>query len=125
MCSAWISSSVVSDFRDLRRVYQLLTSSLAKLQAEKSTWSQLFNEATTTMETLAVLKAWAQVRRHAQGAGGGLETPSSLCVRVEGDQHGGQEQSCWNLQQEHFEDLLVFLTYSVFRSGWRHLQLSS
>lgn len=63
MSSAWISSGVLSDFRDLRRVYQLLTSSLAKVQAEKNRWSQLFNEATTTMETLAVLKAWAEVRR--------------------------------------------------------------
>lgn len=61
MCSAWITSSVVRDFRDLRRVYQLLTSSLAKVQAEKNTSSQLFSEATTTMETLAVLKAWAEV----------------------------------------------------------------
>lgn len=61
MCSAWITSCVVSDFRDLRRVYQLLTSSLAKVQAEKNTSSQLFSEATTTMETLAVLKAWAEV----------------------------------------------------------------
>lgn len=52
---------MVSDFRDLRRVYQLLTSSLAKVQAEKNTSSQLFSEATTTMETLAVLKAWAEV----------------------------------------------------------------
>lgn len=67
--SAWISSGVLSDFRDLRRVYQLLTSSLAKVQAEKNRWSQLFNEATTTMETLAVLKAWAEVRRgHMQRA---------------------------------------------------------
>lgn len=61
VCSAWICSGVVSDFRDLRRVYQLLTSSLAKVQAEKNTSSQL-SEASTTMETLAVLKAWAQVR---------------------------------------------------------------
>uniref|UniRef100_H3CA84 HEAT repeat-containing protein 5A n=1 Tax=Tetraodon nigroviridis TaxID=99883 RepID=H3CA84_TETNG len=61
VCSAWITSGVVSDFRDLRRVYQLLTTSLAKVQAEKSTWSQLFNEATATMEALAVLKAWAEV----------------------------------------------------------------
>ncbi|XP_011618311.2 LOW QUALITY PROTEIN: HEAT repeat-containing protein 5A [Takifugu rubripes] len=61
VCSAWITSCVVSDFRDLRRVYQLLTSSLAKVQVEKNTSSQLFSEATTTMETLAVLKAWAEV----------------------------------------------------------------
>lgn len=76
MCSAWITSGVLSDVRDLRRVYQLLTSSLAKVQAEKETWSQLFNEATTTKETLAVLKAWAEVSRHAR-----LERPSRLFRR--------------------------------------------
>lgn len=94
--SAWISSGVLSDFRDLRRVYQLLTSSLAKVQAEKNRWSQLFNEATTTMETLAVLKAWAEVRREQSS-------------RKLSEQHGGQEQSCWYLQQEHLEDLLLLL----------------
>ncbi|KAM4625645.1 HEAT repeat-containing protein 5A [Polymixia lowei] len=61
VCSAWISSGVVSDLRDLRRVHQLLASSLAKVQAGRDTPSQLYNEATTTMEMLAVLKAWAEV----------------------------------------------------------------
>ncbi|KAL7380923.1 hypothetical protein ABVT39_026023 [Epinephelus coioides] len=61
VCSAWIASGVVSDLRDLRRVHQLLASSLAKVQAGKDTSSQLYNEATATMETLAVLKAWAEV----------------------------------------------------------------
>lgn len=61
MCSAWIASGVVSDLRDLRRVHQLLSSSLAKVQAGRDTSSQLYNEATATMETLAVLKAWAEV----------------------------------------------------------------
>lgn len=61
MCSAWIASGVVSDLRDLRRVHQLLASSLAKVQAGRDTSSQLYNEATATMETLAVLKAWAEV----------------------------------------------------------------
>uniref|UniRef100_A0A8P4K7T2 HEAT repeat-containing protein 5A n=1 Tax=Dicentrarchus labrax TaxID=13489 RepID=A0A8P4K7T2_DICLA len=61
VCSAWIASGVVSDLRDLRRVHQLLASSLAKVQSGRDTSSQLYNEATATMETLAVLKAWAEV----------------------------------------------------------------
>lgn len=73
---------MVGDFRDLRRVYQLLTSSLAKVQAEKKTWSQLFNEATATMETLAVLKAWAEVsRRSARRAGAELLGPPAGPLR--------------------------------------------
>uniref|UniRef100_A0A3Q1B3Z7 HEAT repeat-containing protein 5A n=1 Tax=Amphiprion ocellaris TaxID=80972 RepID=A0A3Q1B3Z7_AMPOC len=61
VCSAWIASSVVSDLRDLRRVHQLLASSLAKVQSGRDPSSQLYNEAAATMETLAVLKAWAEV----------------------------------------------------------------
>ncbi|XP_038585677.1 HEAT repeat-containing protein 5A isoform X2 [Micropterus salmoides] len=61
VCSAWIASGVVSDLRDLRRVHQLLASSLAKVQAGRDTSTQQYNEATATMETLAVLKAWAEV----------------------------------------------------------------
>ncbi|XP_029973021.1 LOW QUALITY PROTEIN: HEAT repeat-containing protein 5A [Salarias fasciatus] len=61
VCSAWIASGVVSDLRDLRRVHQLLASSLAKVQSGRDTSGQLYNEAATTMETLAVLKAWAEV----------------------------------------------------------------
>ncbi|XP_071355215.1 HEAT repeat-containing protein 5A isoform X3 [Trachinotus anak] len=61
VCSAWIASGVVSDLRDLRRVHQLLASSLAKVQVGRDTCSHLYNEATVTMETLAVLKAWAEV----------------------------------------------------------------
>lgn len=52
---------MVSDLRDLRRVHQLLASSLAKVQAGRDTSTQQYNEATATMETLAVLKAWAEV----------------------------------------------------------------
>ncbi|GAA6234638.1 HEAT repeat-containing protein 5A, partial [Lates japonicus] len=61
VCSAWIASGVVSDLRDLRRVHQLLASSLAKVQVGTDTSSRLYSEATATMETLAVLKAWAEV----------------------------------------------------------------
>uniref|UniRef100_A0A8C1IEB6 HEAT repeat-containing protein 5A n=1 Tax=Cyprinus carpio TaxID=7962 RepID=A0A8C1IEB6_CYPCA len=61
VCSAWIASGVISDLRDLRRVHQLLASSLAKVQVGREVSSQLYNESTFTMETLAVLKAWAEV----------------------------------------------------------------
>ncbi|XP_038612606.1 HEAT repeat-containing protein 5A isoform X2 [Tachyglossus aculeatus] len=61
VCSAWIASGVVSDLGDLRRVHQLLVSSLTKIQAGKEALSQLYNESASTMEILAVLKAWAEV----------------------------------------------------------------
>ncbi|CAH6837479.1 HEAT repeat-containing protein 5A isoform X2 [Phodopus roborovskii] len=61
VCSAWIASGVVSDLSDLRRVHQLLVSSLTKVQAGKEALSPLYNESASTMEILAVLKAWAEV----------------------------------------------------------------
>uniref|UniRef100_A0A2K6G5K4 HEAT repeat-containing protein 5A n=1 Tax=Propithecus coquereli TaxID=379532 RepID=A0A2K6G5K4_PROCO len=61
VCSAWITSGVVSDLNDLRRVHQLLVSSLTKIQVGKEAVSHLYNESASTMEILAVLKAWAEV----------------------------------------------------------------
>uniref|UniRef100_A0AAR2ITQ2 HEAT repeat-containing protein 5B n=1 Tax=Pygocentrus nattereri TaxID=42514 RepID=A0AAR2ITQ2_PYGNA len=61
VCSAWIGSGVVSDLNDLRRVHNLLVSSLDKVQAGRGSSSQLYSESATTMEKLAVLKAWAEV----------------------------------------------------------------
>ncbi|XP_058407411.1 HEAT repeat-containing protein 5B isoform X3 [Diceros bicornis minor] len=61
VCSTWIGSGVVSDLSDLRRVHHLLVSSLDKVQAGKGSSSQLYRESATTMEKLAVLKAWAEV----------------------------------------------------------------
>ncbi|XP_009100177.1 HEAT repeat-containing protein 5A isoform X6 [Serinus canaria] len=61
VCSAWIASGVVSDLNDLRRVHQLLVSSLLKVQAGKEAQNERYNESTSTMEVLAVLKAWAEV----------------------------------------------------------------
>lgn len=61
VCSAWIASGVVGDIRDLRRVHQLLASSLVKVQSGRDSSVQLYNEAAATMETLSVLKAWAEV----------------------------------------------------------------
>uniref|UniRef100_A0AAR2KWJ4 HEAT repeat-containing protein 5A n=1 Tax=Pygocentrus nattereri TaxID=42514 RepID=A0AAR2KWJ4_PYGNA len=60
VCSAWITSGVVSDLRDLRRVHQLLASSLVKVQGGRDVPNPFYNESTFTMETLAVLKAWAE-----------------------------------------------------------------
>ncbi|XP_071161425.1 HEAT repeat-containing protein 5B-like isoform X1 [Mytilus edulis] len=60
VCSTWIGSGVARDLNDLRRVHQLLVSSLAKLNSGKSQ-SQIYNESAVTMEKLAVLRAWAEV----------------------------------------------------------------
>ncbi|KAJ8308625.1 hypothetical protein KUTeg_013499 [Tegillarca granosa] len=60
VCSTWIGSGVARDLNDLRRVHQLLVSSLAKMNAGKSQ-SHLYNESASTMEKLAVLGAWAEV----------------------------------------------------------------
>ncbi|XP_075452758.1 HEAT repeat-containing protein 5B isoform X5 [Ascaphus truei] len=61
VCSAWIGSRVVSDLNDLRRVHNLLVSSLDKVQTGKGASSPLYQESAMTMEKLAVLKAWAEV----------------------------------------------------------------
>ena len=50
------------DLNDLRRVHQLLVSSLAKLKSGKDL-TPLFSESASTMEKLAVLRAWAEVNR--------------------------------------------------------------
>lgn len=60
VCSRWIGSGVAHDLNDLRRVHQLLVSSLAKLRDNKDL-SPIYNESASTMEKLAVLKAWAEV----------------------------------------------------------------
>ncbi|XP_014481449.1 PREDICTED: HEAT repeat-containing protein 5B isoform X3 [Dinoponera quadriceps] len=59
-CSAWIGSGVARDLNDLRRVHQLLVSSLEKLR-EGNARPQLYNESLSTLERLAILKAWAEV----------------------------------------------------------------
>ena len=60
VCSCWIGSRVARDLNDLRRVHQLLSSSLAKLKDSKEA-PVLYSESASTMEKLAVLKAWAEV----------------------------------------------------------------
>lgn len=59
VCSAWIGSGVARDLNDLRRVHQLLVSSLGKLHKQSA--SKIYNESASTMEKLAILKAWAEV----------------------------------------------------------------
>lgn len=59
VCSAWIGSGVARDLNDLRRVHQLMVSSLTKLN--KGNGSQIYNESASTLEKLAILKAWAEV----------------------------------------------------------------
>ena len=59
VCSTWIGSGVARDLNDLRRVHQLLVSSIAKLQ--RDTTCHQYNESASTMEKLAILKAWSEV----------------------------------------------------------------
>ena len=75
VCSTWIGSGVARDLNDLRRVHQLLVSSLGKLQIKTNT-TQLYNESLATLEKLAILKAWAEVYIVAMNENG--SDPSSL-----------------------------------------------
>ncbi|CAH3014392.1 unnamed protein product [Porites evermanni] len=61
VCSAWIASGIARDLNDVRRIQQLLVTKLSKVGQAKDSSLQLYNEAATTMEKLAVLKAWAEV----------------------------------------------------------------
>lgn len=78
VCSAWIGSGVARDLNDLRRVHQLLVSSLNKLHT-KSTSSQLYNESLATLEKLSILKAWADVYIVAMVGNG--SAPASLIAK--------------------------------------------
>lgn len=60
VCSAWIGSGVARDLNDLRRVHQLLVSSLVKLQRVSDS-PYIYNESLATLERLSILKAWAEV----------------------------------------------------------------
>ncbi|CAF0968829.1 unnamed protein product [Rotaria sordida] len=64
VCSTWISSGVAHDLNDLRRVHQLLVSSLQKftsIQQHKNDITMIYSENALTIENLAVLRAWADV----------------------------------------------------------------
>ncbi|CAG9112629.1 unnamed protein product [Plutella xylostella] len=60
VCSAWIGCGVARDINDLRRVHQLLVSSLVKLNTKGNT-TLIYNESMATLEKLSILKAWAEV----------------------------------------------------------------
>ncbi|CAH0760779.1 unnamed protein product [Diatraea saccharalis] len=60
VCSAWIGCGVARDMNDLRRVHQLLVSSLDKLNTKGNT-TLVYNESMATLEKLSILKAWAEV----------------------------------------------------------------
>ncbi|XP_072285057.1 HEAT repeat-containing protein 5A isoform X1 [Pyxicephalus adspersus] len=84
VCSAWLASGVVKEPSDLHRVQQLLLASLSRVQVAKET-SSVYSESTTTMETLAVLKAWAEIyiaamESKASGVSGGNLTDSLLSL---------------------------------------------
>lgn len=68
MCSKWLGSGISRDVNDLRRVQQLLVTSLDKLNkdnlqqlAEQPSVTFIYGEAVSTLESLAVLMAWADV----------------------------------------------------------------
>ncbi len=60
VCSEWLGSGVSRVVSDLKRVQQLLVSSLEKLRKDRQATS-VYGEAVATMESLSVLKAWAEV----------------------------------------------------------------
>ncbi len=80
VCSVWICSGVARDLNDLRRIHQLLLSSLQKLNgipaasttlvessfnaaspSQSTDTSLIYSELSLTVEKLAVLRAWAEV----------------------------------------------------------------
>lgn len=81
VCSSWINCGVAKSLNDLRRVYQLLVFSLQKLMTNSRTSSNtsintivpflgiigtdqsIYSELSSTVEKLAVLRAWAEVAR--------------------------------------------------------------
>ena len=96
VCSMWISSGVARDLNDLRRVHQLLVSSLQKLSNTvpktsvlplttntTSNESLVYSELSLTVEKLAVLRAWAEVyivahKKSSSDKSGGLRKAMSL-----------------------------------------------
>ncbi len=58
VCGEWLGSGVSRDITDLKRVQQLLVVSLSKLRDPASS---LYGDAIATLESLAVLKAWAEL----------------------------------------------------------------
>jgi len=64
VCSSWIGCGISRDINDVKRMQQLLFRSLEKIgcnEEEGSQGKREYSESAYTLETLAVLKAWAQV----------------------------------------------------------------
>lgn len=62
VCSQWIGSGISRDINDVRRIQQMLATSLGKITSQETGGQQIYSESAYTLESLAVLKAWAKVR---------------------------------------------------------------
>ncbi|XP_060553128.1 HEAT repeat-containing protein 5B-like isoform X2 [Ruditapes philippinarum] len=102
VCSTWIGSGVARDLNDLRRVHQLLVSSLGKLNAGKSQCA-LYNESASTMEKLAVLRAWAEVYIVAVSREHG--NPDTLLKSTDEDDFDNKGESLLTLVQSELPTL--------------------
>ena len=64
VCSSWIGCGISRDINDVKRIQQLLFRSLENIgcnEEGETQGKQEYSESAYTLETLAVLKAWAQV----------------------------------------------------------------
>lgn len=113
VCSAWIGSGVARDLSDLRRVYQLLVTSLDKLRSPKMNSQRqaqvIFNESALTLEKLSILKAWAEVyvvsmknEVHVRTSGGSSEGVTDLEEEEQG--RGGQEDEFGDFEESSSKD---------------------
>ena len=61
VCSKWLACGVSGDVGDLSRVLSLLVTSLKKVHGTPEEANITYGEAVVTLESLAVLRAWAEV----------------------------------------------------------------
>ncbi|CAJ0939252.1 unnamed protein product, partial [Mesorhabditis belari] len=102
VCSTWIGSGVARDLNDLRRVHQLLVSSLGKLR-HGSINTQLYSESAATLEKLSILKAWAEIYVTA------IEQERTPAARKEDDIYpSGSNESLLSLVQPELESLVGY-----------------
>lgn len=92
VCSSWIGCGISRDINDVRRIQQLLVNSLEKIDSSDDLSKLVYSESAYTLQTLAVLKAWAQIYimaiKHESESGKPSEeeyTTSSLLDLVEKD----------------------------------------
>lgn len=110
VCSAWIGSGVAHDLNDLRRVHQLLVSSLTKLKKDNS--SRQYNESASTMEKLAILKAWAEVYIVA------MEEEQAKIARINEKEANGEDDEDDYLGPQESLLLLVTPELQDLSSNW-------